>query len=200
MKKYIAEFFGTFVLTITVIGSLAVADSQIPTALLAGGVLGLFVYSIGKISGTHINPAVTLGLWSIKKIKNQDVFFYILAQFTGAALAVILARYAELFVGIDGGYSLQAFIAEILGTLVFTFGIASAVFAKETDSDSNFAPFVVGGSLTIGASIAAFLGSNGVLNPAVAFGINSFGIAYIAGPIIGAVLGMWLYKAITLNR
>ena len=200
MKKYIAEFFGTFVLTLTVVGSLSAVDGQIPTALLAGGVLGLFVYSIGKISGAHINPAVTLGLWSIKKIKNQDVFFYILAQFAGAALAVILAKYLNLFTGVDGAYSIQALVGEIVGTLIFTFGIASAVFSHETGSDASFAPFVVGGSLTIGATIAAFLGSNGVLNPAVAFGINSFGIAYIIGPIVGSLLGMWLYKTIALTK
>jgi glycerol uptake facilitator protein len=200
MKKYIAEFFGTFVLTITVLGSLSVVDGQIPTALLAGAVLGLFVYSIGKISGTHINPAVTLGLWSLKKFKSQDVFFYILAQFAGAALAVIIGKYLGVLSGVDGIYSPQALIGEIIGALIFTFGIASAVFAKETDSDAHFAPLVIGGSLTLGASVAAFLGSNGVLNPAVAFGINSFGIAYIIGPVIGSILGMWLYKSIAINK
>jgi glycerol uptake facilitator-like aquaporin len=55
---------------------------------------------------------------------------------------------------------------------------------------------VIGGSLAIGATIAAGLGSNAILNPAIAFGIGSFGIAYIIGPIVGAVLGMWLFKAI----
>jgi glycerol uptake facilitator protein len=199
MKKYIAEFFGTFALTITVLGSLA-AQSQVPTALLAGITLGLFVYTVGKVSGTHINPAVTLGAWSVKKIKSQDVFFYILGQFAGAALAVILAKYLNLVPAVDGVLTKEAFIGEIVGTLIFTFGIASVLFAKETESETHTAPFIIGGSLTIGATIAACLGSNGVLNPAVAFGINSFGIAYIIGPIIGSVLGMWLYKYIATNK
>ncbi len=199
MKKYIAEFFGTFVLTITVLGSLAV-ESPIPTALLAGITLGLFVYTIGKVSGAHINPAVTIGAWTVKKIKTQDVFFYILAQFAGAALAVILAKSLHLFAGVDGIFSKEALVGEIIGAIVFTFGIASVLFAKETESETHHAPFVIGGSLAIGASIAAALGSNGVLNPAVAFGINSFGLAYIIGPIIGSILGMLLYKYIMAGK
>ncbi len=59
---------------------------------------------------------------------------------------------------------------------------------------SGLSGVVVGGSLLLGIAIAAGFGSNGVLNPAVAFGIGSFGLMYIAGPILGAVCGMQAYK------
>ena len=71
MKKYIAEFIGTFALTLAVAGSLA-ATGGIPTALVAGITLGLFVFTIGRLSGAHINPAVTIGAWSMKKISLQN--------------------------------------------------------------------------------------------------------------------------------
>jgi glycerol uptake facilitator-like aquaporin len=81
--------------------------------------------------------------------------------------------------------------AELLGTFFFTFGIASVVYGKTPSAMSGV---VVGGSLLLGISIAALLGSNGVLNPAVAFGIGSFGFAYVFGPIVGSILGMQAYK------
>ena len=57
---------------------------------------------------------------------------------------------------------------------------------------------VVGGSLLLGIAVAALLGSNGVLNPAVALGIGSFNVMYVLGPILGSVLGMQLYKRLAV--
>lgn len=195
MKKYFVEALGTFALTLVV--ALSIAGSfPVSTPVLAALVLGLFVYSVGHISGTHINPAVTLGLWSIKKIRTAEALNYIGSQFIGACAAFFLASSlgdVGVSAGITVSNSWMVFVAELLGTFFFAFGIASVVYEK---TPGHFSGFVVGGSLLLGITIAALLGSNGVLNPAVAFGIGSFGLMYVLGPIIGSILGMQVYRSL----
>lgn len=195
MKKYIAEFLGTFALTLAVLGSL-IAKGTIPTALVAGLTLAIFVFTIGRISGAHINPAVTIGAWSIKKISIKTGLAYILAQFAGAALAIIALRLANVSLKIPASNPMIGdFLGEFVGMVIFAFGIASVVLSKSDDARTPvLSPFIVGASLSIGATLAVAFGANGVLNPAVAFGIGSFGWAYIVSPILGSIAGMWLYS------
>lgn len=195
MKKYVAEFFGTFVLTLVVALSLS-GTFPIPTPVLAGITLALFVYTIGHVSGSHINPAVTIGLWFIGKIKENEAINYLLAQFLGAGLAhivVLLLKGWGSFVTVQDGLTggIVVGFAEIVGMVIFTFGIASVVYGKVSNAISGA---VIGGSLLIGITVASLLGSNGVLNPAVALGIGSFNFMYLVGPILGAYAGMNLYK------
>jgi glycerol uptake facilitator-like aquaporin len=175
--------------------SIASGWSAVATPLLAALTLGLCVYTLGHVSGTHINPAVTIGLWSIGKIKSQDALLYIIAQFVGAVAAMLLASMAfGLSTGVLAAADLTTTFAELLGAMFFAFGIASAVYGRSVSAASGF---VVGGSLLIGVAIAAGLGANGVLNPAVALGIGSFSYAYILGPILGSLLGFNLYKVVS---
>ncbi len=194
MKKYIAEFIGTAVLSLAVLGSILVS-ANITGSVSAGLTLALLVFSIGSISGAHVNPVVTLGLWSLGKIKSVDVGFYLLAQFAGAALALIIARMFGIVPPLSTDFTTVSLFAELCGALVFTFGIASVILKKESGTHKTdlSAPFVIGGSLTLGATIAAGLHSYGILNPAVAFSLGAFNLAYALGPILGAVLGMWMY-------
>jgi len=90
MNKYLAELFGTFTLVLIVTLSLS-GKFPIPTPILAALVLGTFVYTIGAISGAQINPAVTIGVWTIKKITTKDALVYIISQFAGALLALFVA-------------------------------------------------------------------------------------------------------------
>ena len=83
MKKYIAEGLGAGTLTLVVALSLA-GIFPVSTPVLAGLVLGLFVYTIGYISGSHINPAVTLGVWSLNKISGKDALGYIIPSPTNS--------------------------------------------------------------------------------------------------------------------
>jgi len=170
MKKYIAEMFGTFALAL-VVGLSLVIKFPVSTPILAGLVLMLFVYSIGGISGAHINPAVTIGAWSIKKIGAKDALLYIIFQFIGAAIALFVISSSvgmPMFSSVSNNW-VTAF-AEFLGMVFFTFGIASVLYGK---APNNVSGLVVGGSLLLGITVAALLGSNAVLNPAVAFGIGS---------------------------
>ena len=194
MKKYIAEFLGTFCLAF-VVGLSLTGAFPVSTPILAGLVVLLFVYSIGHISGTHLNPAVTIGVFSIKKINQKDAISYIVAQVIGAGVAMFLISYVSVMhpymSSLNISSSLMTGFAELLGTFFFTFGIASVIYGK---TPSVMSGIVIGGSLLLGISISVLLGANGVLNPAVAFGIGSFGIMYILGPIIGSICGMQLYK------
>ncbi len=191
LKPLLAELIGTFTLTAVVLFSINNPLFPIATPVLAAMVLGTFVYTIGWISGTHINPAITIGLASIGKIKKNVMLQYIGAQVIGALLAKLLLN---LFVAKPAAMSIQTSAtigsAEILGTAIFAFGIAAVVFAK---APKNFSGVVVGSSLFIGISLAA-IASLGVLNPAIAIALGTYSTSYILGPIIGSVLGFNLYK------
>lgn len=195
MKKYIAELIGTCILALAVSFSLA-QSFPVSTPVVAGLTLGLLVYILGPISGCHINPAVTLGLWSIKKIDRKEAINYIVAQFIGALLAYFIARvFITHPVGLTIANTGLVGTMELIGALVFTFGVAAVATGKVPQDPSGL---VVGGSLLLGISIASF-GSNGVLNPAVALGIGSFSLMYLIGPLIGGILGMRLYQNLVKN-
>ena len=83
MENYLVEFIGTFALVLTI-----VLSRGNPIAI--GGVLGLAVLGGGKISGGHFNPAVTMAFYVTKKIKKNDIVPYIVAQFSGGTMAVVL--------------------------------------------------------------------------------------------------------------
>jgi aquaporin Z len=190
MKKYIAEALGTFALALVVALSLA-GTFPVPTPILAGLALGLFVYSVGHISGAHINPAVTIGAWTLKKISGMDALLYVVSQFIGAALALLVVSATLGMPHLAVTDSWTTAFAEALGTFFFAFGIASVIYGK---TPSQLSGVVVGGSLFLGITIAALVGSNGVLNPAVALGIGSFSVVYALAPVLGSVLGMQAYK------
>ncbi len=201
-KKLLAELIGTFSLTLVVLLSQTGNNFPIITPVLAGLTLGLFVYSLGNISGCHINPAVTLGLLSIKKINLPEAIKYIVAQCIGAllALGLMLALGSDLtlfqWLGSKNAYT-SVFLGEIIGTAFFTFGIAAVVLGKITDSVKGV---IIGGSLVLGASIASIIGAPGFLNPAVALGSNSLTLTTLLGPIIGSVIGMQLYQFLITEK
>lgn len=193
MRKYIAEFIGTFALAYAVSMSLA-GNFPVPTPVLAALTLGLFVYSIGHISGTHLNPAITIGLLSIKKISLLDAAYYIVAQFAGAGAAYYLSGRIVARAVLTVTDSPWVLLAEALGALFFGFGVAAVVYGRVP---KDLTGVVVGGSLLLGISFSGLMNANGVLNPAVALAIGSFGTMYVLGPVIGASLGMWIYKYVS---
>ncbi len=193
--KYLAELIGTFLLTSTVIFSLN-GTLAISTPIMAALMLGLWVYTTGHISGAHINPAVTLGTLVIKKIEPRDALGYIVSQFIGASLAMFVAKYMGIVNTVMSANSLQIVVAELLGTAVLSFGVASVIYGKVSKSLSGL---VIGASLFFGIFFASTT-SHGVLNPAVAFGINSFNLAYLIGPSLGGTLGMLLFKYLSNEK
>ena len=90
--KYAAEFLGTFALTFVVWLSVAFA-MPFPTPVVAALTLGLFVYTVGGISGAHLNPAVSIGVYSAGKLKTNDAVFYVVCQLAGAAVAMTVGQH-----------------------------------------------------------------------------------------------------------
>lgn len=189
LKKYVAEGIATMCLTLGVTFSF-LEGFPLPTPVVAALTLGVFVYTIGRISGAHLNPAVTVALLSVGKISRRDAGGYILAQLIGALLAMLIASWllVELPAPLVESTPEVAF-AELVGTFLLVFGISSVVSGKASEAASGI---VIGTSLLIGILIAS-VGSNGVLNPAVALGINSLSVFYVAAPLLGGMLGAWAY-------
>jgi glycerol uptake facilitator-like aquaporin len=196
MNRYIAEFIGTFALALAVALSLA-GKFPVPTAVIAGLTLGVCVYTVGTISGAHLNPSITVALAAIGKIGIRDALCYLVAQFAAGGLAYVVAGmmlhgHPPLTV-VDSG---AVFAAEALGTFWLGIGVCAVVLGKCPAPASGLA---IGGSLLFGITMAAVI-SNGVLNPAVAVGIGSFSLVYALAPIVGACVAMLLYQAIAVKR
>lgn len=195
-QKYFAEFLGAMCLTLAV--SYSIASGVLPTPVVAGLTLGLFVYTVGGISGAHLNPAVTLAMWSVNKIKFSDAIVYIVAQCLGAVAAMFLFKLGNgnfineanamgLNLAVDAW---KVGIGEAVGAFMLAFGVSSVVWKK---APADAAGAVVGTSLLLGILMSVGM-SAGFINPAVALGHGAFSVMYLAGPIVGAVLGAGVYK------
>jgi len=189
----VAEFLGTGILATAVIN---VARSQIGIGYFVAFSVAIafmvLTLVFGSTSGAHFNPAVTIGMWTLRKIQTVQALAYIAVQMLGGYAAWHLAEYftSQKLTSIAGkSFDWKVLVAEMVGTFVFTFGIAAAVYQK---SEGGKLAATVGASLFVG-TIVASLASNGALNPAIALANQSWGRAYIFGPIIGSVVGMNLY-------
>jgi len=196
MKKCAAEFVGTLVLTVAV--SLAILyELPLSVPVIAALTLGLFVYTVGPVSGAHLNPAVTIGLWSVRKISDADAARYVAAQVLGALGALFLVKLLvghPLAVGVED--TVLVGVVEAAGAFLLTFGVSAVAYGKAAEEASGL---IVGGSLLLGALFASVEG-NGVVNPAVAVGIGSLSLMYIIGPLIGGVLAAQLYNALAAKK
>lgn len=189
----VAEFMGTAVLATAVIN---VARSQVGigyfVAFSAAIALTTLVLTLGSTSGGHFNPAVTLGMWTLRKIQTVQALAYIGMQMLGGFAAW---RLAEYFMGstltsiAPKSFDWKVMTAEMLGTLVFTFGIAAAVYQKYEGAKLAS---TIGLSLFAGIIVAS-MASGAFLNPALALANQSWDKAYVLGPVVGSVVGMNLY-------
>ncbi len=187
----IAEALGTFVLTLVVLN---VSRLGYPffTAIAAAVALAVSVSVFGKISGSHINPAVTIGMFSLRRIGFVKTIAYIVAQVLGAVAAwQIYEQLSERTLKniSNSGFDWRIFTAEAIGALIF--GIAVTV-AVTQDSESKNSAYIQGAGLFLGLTVAG-LASLAIINPAVAVGVRSVDVNYVLGPIIGFLVGANLY-------
>jgi glycerol uptake facilitator-like aquaporin len=190
--KYLAEFIGTFALTLLVSLSILVG-APLSTPLIAALTLGTFVYILGSISGAHFNPAVTISLATIRKISLVDTILYILFQIAGAMTAMLVAQMlTEESLNLTRHMTMASAIAEAFGAFFLVFGISAVVHGKAPHDASGI---VIGSSLFLGLTATAGF-SNGILNPAVALGLGSISVVYLLAPIVGGICGAQLYSAL----
>jgi len=223
-RRLAAEAFGTFWLTFGGCGS-AVLAAAFPAlgigfagvALAFGLTLLTMVYAIGPISGCHINPAVTAGLWAAKRFPAKEILPYWIAQVAGGLIAgAILLAIASGKAGFDvhagfasngfgahspGGYTMVAVIVtELVLTFMFLFVILGAT---ERRAPAGFAGLAIGLSLTL-IHLISIPVDNTSVNPA-----RSTGVAVFAGgdflaqlwlfwvmPVVGAVVAGFVYSAL----
>lgn len=190
-----AEFFGTFVLASAVLAMVARINLAFFPAVTAGLVLMVLVFVIGPVSGAHVNPAITIAMWTQRRIESMQALGYIVAQLLAGAAAWGLGQWlldTKLNAAVQGSIDWRVVVAEAIGTFIFAGGVMAAVSRKYEGAQLALA---VGFSLTIGIAVAS-LGSGGLLNPAVAVALHSFSTAYIVGPIVGGILGMAFYATV----
>jgi glycerol uptake facilitator-like aquaporin len=192
-RAYAAELIGTFILSFGLSLSLFESDFLLNPPIIAGLIVGVLVYAFGPISGTHLNPAVTIGLLSINKIKWPDAVAYIVSQLLGGLLCfALLHAFNDMHFGFATDSALVG-LGEIVGAFILLIGISSVALGKTPEAASGL---TIGCSLSV-AILLASLWSNGILNPAVALGTNSLSLMYVFGPCIGAILGCQAYKALS---
>lgn len=188
----VAEFFGAAVLASAVLAMAGRTGFPFFPAVIAGLTLGLMVLVIGPISGAHVNPIVTLGQWTIRRVPTTQAVVYIAAQMLGGAAAWRLNEYLlnePLTNRAGNDLDWRVLIAEAVGAFVFAMAVAAAASRAY---DGTKLAFTVGTGLLLGMLVAS-IASNGLINPSLAVGIQSWSWAYVLGPILGAVVGMNLY-------
>jgi len=187
-----AEFLGTAVLASAVLSMAERTTFPFFAAVVAGLTVTTLTLLFGGISGGHFNPAVTVGLWTIRKVETITALIFIVAQLAGGLVAFRLNEYLQnsAISNIAGkNIDWRIILAEAIGAMIFTVGFSGAIYLGYQGIKKAV---TIGASLTMGILFAS-IASNGILNPAVAIGIHSFSFSYIVGPIIGALIGMNLF-------
>ena len=219
MKKYTAELLGTFVLTLFGCGSAAIAGEALGALGIAfafGLSIVAMAYAIGNISGCHINPAVSLGVWMSGKMTAKDFFGYVIAQCIGALLAAVVLATIINMTNLGGiaatglganGYGTAsavglnacgALIVEIILTCVFVLTILGVTSSEKT---AAIAGLVIGLTLTFVHIMGIPLTGTSV-NPARSFGpaliLGGQALCqlwvFVVGPFVGAALAALIWK------
>lgn len=216
MKKYLAEMIGTMVLVLMGCGTAVSLNCGVDTASVVGTALafGLSVvamaYTIGGVSGCHINPAITLGCWLSGRINAKDAALYMVAQVIGAFIGSGLLCLMVQQVGADGtttganacsAGAGAAVIVEAILTFVFVLVVLGTTDAKK--GAGNLAGLAIGLSLVLIHLVGIHYTGTSVnparsIAPAVFEGGEALSQlwAFIVGPFVGAILAAGVWKLV----
>ena len=220
LKTCIAEFIGTFVLVLFGCGTAVVVGAKmsgelstagyLTTALAFGLVIVAMAYSIGNVSGCHINPAVSIAMLIVKKLSFKDFIAYVIAQVLGAIAgsAVLLALVGkENGLGENGLYNGNAslsFLVEVILTCVFILAVLGATAKKE---NASVAGLVIGGALTLVHILGIYFTGTSVnparsLAPAIFVGGDALSCVwvFILAPLCGGILAAIIAKFTKLSE
>lgn len=222
MKKYLAEMVGTMVLVLMGCGVAVSLDCNstgdmstvVGTALAFGLAVVAMAYTIGGISGCHINPAITLGCMLTKRISVKDGIMYMVFQVIGAFIGSALLFLLVSNSGLEGtgandlqeGVSMVGgLLAEIIFTCVFVLVVLGAT-AKTNGATNNFAGLAIGLSLVL-VHLVCIRYTGTSVNPArsIAPAVFQGGTAltnlwiFIVGPFVGAILAAIIWKIVEPN-
>lgn len=233
MTTYAAEFFGTMILILLgegVVAGVVLKETKSENAgwltiVIAWGLaVALAIYAVGRISGAHLNPAITVALFLTGDFPGSQVAGYIIAQFAGAFVGAVLvwlhylshwnltdspAKKLGVFCTAPAVRSTPAnLISEIIATMVLVLGI---LFIGANEFTAGLNPLVVGGLIvSIGLSLGGTTGF--AINPARDFaprvahfilpipgkGSSDWSYSWIPviGPLVGGILGAWIFKVL----
>jgi len=202
-RKAVAETLATFLFVLSII---AAVNSGSPLTPLAIGIaLTVLVYATGHISGAHLNPAVSVGVFIRGGMSAVELVAYIVAQLIAGVLAALVSfavwPAAEKAVEIDLG---KAFVVEMIFTLILVWVVLNVATSKDNDGNS-FYGLAIGGVVFVGAvSVGAI--SGGGFNPAVALGLSvsgqfdwSYLWLYVLAPIVGAAIAALLFRVLNAD-
>lgn len=207
MRKYLAEFIGTFALVFFGTGAIIINEQSngnlglVGIAFTFGIIVAAMIYVFGAISGTHINPSVTIALAIKKVVSKKDAVWYICAQILGAIVASTLLQFmfpknSTLGATVPSGTVAQSFIVEGITTFFLMITILGMTAKKEF---SNISGLIIG-LLVTGLIFFAGPISGGSFNPArslspalVSRNFNAIWI-YMFAPTLGAIAAVFVWK------
>ena len=214
---YLAEFLGTLILVLAITGTISaspiVGTPLLNVAIVHALALGAIVYTIGSISGAHVNPAVTIALLAIREIRARTAAFYIIVQLLGGLAGALLAK--EFFLGrgaivnygtpaindrfLQGGSIGLAFLAEAIGAFLLVWAVMGT--AVNPNAPKGVAGVAIGGALALGVLIfgpatGASFNPARWFGPALASGTWTDAWMYILAPIVGAMAAAFAYLGI----
>jgi aquaporin NIP len=208
MKKYIAEFIGTFALVFCGTGAIII-NQETGGVITHAGVAATFglivmclIYTFGEISGAHFNPAVTLGFTLAGKFERSAIIPYIGSQIAGAFLATFILKFLfpanrDLGATLPAGSSMQSFVLEVILTFLLMLVILNvSQGSKET---GLFAGIAIGGTVLLEAMFAgpicgASMNPVRSLSPAVVSGNLSDLWIYLLAPVLGAGFATLIWR------
>lgn len=213
MRKYLAELIGTFAMIFCGTGAIIINQqtggviSHAGVAATWGLIVAAMIYTVGDISGAHLNPAVTIAFWVAKVFPGKEILPYLVSQLAGAFLAsftlhILFPDNDTLGSSLPSGSESQSFILELLLSFMLMFTIIHV--AKGSKEQGMFAGLAIGSVVLLEAMFAgpvcgASMNPFRSLSPAIVSGHTEHLWLYLTAPVIGTILAVYVWKVLKPN-